>query len=154
MNSIHDFDTIVLTIFKRLLDEFPSKDYLKIDEIYVSVFGEMPDIATSKGIEENREVLESRKIMIFSAAEWLGAEGYLRFDGDDFAEPSYVTPGRLPAACLTAKALAILRVQVESLEGRIDLATEASNALRDGARNAISASVSRIISLGAGLGLA
>lgn len=152
MTSIGDFDRAVLSILRVLLDSFPLKETVDVDALCEELFGEMPALDTMTALERNSGVVESRRSLVFSTAEWLGSEGYIRFEDDGFIEPNSVKSGRLPPARLTAKALAVLRIQVDSLDGKVDLATEAVSALRDGSRSAVSNTVSKILGMGAGLG--
>src|SRR3546814_19205740 len=135
MATLDDFDRAVLSVFRILLDEFPSKIRIDIDDICESLFGEMPDQQTYETLEENSKVAVGRRDLVFYTAEWLGAEGFVRFSDGEFIRPTTVHGGALPLACLTAKALSVLRIKVDTLDGKeSSLAKEAVEALRGGAR--------------------
>src|SRR3546814_816001 len=120
---------------------------------YTTLFRSMPDQQTYETLEENSKVAVGRRDLVFYTAEWLGAEGFVRFSDGEFIRPTTVHGGALPLACLTAKALSVLRIKVDTLDGKeSSLAKEAVEALRAGSRSAVARSVSKIIGIGAGLG--
>src|SRR3546814_2743583 len=74
---------------------------------YTTLFRSMPDQQTYETLEENSKVAVGRRDLVFYTAEWLGAEGFVRFSDGEFIRPTTVHGGALPLACLTAKALSV-----------------------------------------------